>query len=85
MTPPATTANVSRDGTTADESEVENDEKQIEVREGSIYGDLLDLKETIVHSVIQILLTEMSVVAPNGPTTSEVTPDTSFQTNRATI
>ncbi|KAG5619769.1 hypothetical protein H5410_004987 [Solanum commersonii] len=47
--PPITTKNMSRDDVVVHESEIETDEEQIEV---SIYGDLPNLEESIVLSVI---------------------------------
>uniref|UniRef100_M1D9P7 Putative plant transposon protein domain-containing protein n=1 Tax=Solanum tuberosum TaxID=4113 RepID=M1D9P7_SOLTU len=65
-----------KDGTTTNESKIEIDEKQIEMGDESIYGDLPDLEETIAQSVIQTSLIEMSMAAPSGNTTSEVTTST---------
>uniref|UniRef100_M1DDJ2 Polyprotein protein n=1 Tax=Solanum tuberosum TaxID=4113 RepID=M1DDJ2_SOLTU len=62
--PPATTGDVQIDDIVADESEAETDEEQIEVPEETIYGDLLDLEEMIVQSMIQTSLTETSMVGP---------------------
>ncbi|KAK4716547.1 hypothetical protein R3W88_014885 [Solanum pinnatisectum] len=50
--PPFTTGDVPVDDMAADESKIETDEEQIEVRKESIYRDFLDLEETIVQSVI---------------------------------
>ncbi|XP_049405209.1 uncharacterized protein LOC125868648 [Solanum stenotomum] len=61
--PLATTGDVHMEGTIAYESEIEINEDQKEMREKSIYGDLPDLEETIVQSVIQMSLTEMSMAA----------------------
>uniref|UniRef100_M1D9I9 Polyprotein protein n=1 Tax=Solanum tuberosum TaxID=4113 RepID=M1D9I9_SOLTU len=74
-----TTGDVHRDGIVADESEAKIDEEQIEVQEEIIYGDLLDLDETIVQSVIHTLLTETSMEAPSGSSTVDVTPGTEAQ------
>uniref|UniRef100_M1DIE1 Putative plant transposon protein domain-containing protein n=1 Tax=Solanum tuberosum TaxID=4113 RepID=M1DIE1_SOLTU len=57
---------------------------EIEVRDESIYGDLPDLEETIVQSVIQTSLTEMSMAAPSGPTTFDVTLSTDAQVQSTT-
>ncbi|KAG5580815.1 hypothetical protein H5410_051442 [Solanum commersonii] len=60
-------------------SEAKIDEEQIEVREEIIYGDLLDLEETIVQSMIHTSLTETSMKALSGSNIVDVTPDTEAQ------
>uniref|UniRef100_M1DME2 Putative plant transposon protein domain-containing protein n=1 Tax=Solanum tuberosum TaxID=4113 RepID=M1DME2_SOLTU len=77
--PPATTGDVHWDDIATDESEAETDKEQIEVREESIYGDLLDLEQTIVQSVIQTSLTEMSMETPSGSGTIDLIPGTDAQ------
>ncbi|KAG5611137.1 hypothetical protein H5410_022418 [Solanum commersonii] len=77
--PPATTREVHRNGIAADELEEETDEEKIEVREESIYGDLPDLEEMIIQSVIQTSLTETSMATPSRFGTVGVTPGTEAQ------
>ncbi|KAG5599407.1 hypothetical protein H5410_030777 [Solanum commersonii] len=67
------------------ESEAETDEEEIKVREENIYGDMPDLKETIVQSVIQTSLTKMSMVAPSGSDTVDVTLGTETQVQSTTL
>ncbi|KAK4706638.1 hypothetical protein R3W88_033808 [Solanum pinnatisectum] len=77
--PSATTGYVHRDDTIVDESEAKTDNELIEIREESIYGDLPDLEETIVQSVIQTSMTKTSMGGSNGAIPSEVTPGTDAQ------
>uniref|UniRef100_M1DCW5 Putative plant transposon protein domain-containing protein n=1 Tax=Solanum tuberosum TaxID=4113 RepID=M1DCW5_SOLTU len=58
---PTTTGYVHMDDVAADESEVETDKEQLNAQEETIYGDMPDLEETIVQSVIQTSLTETSM------------------------
>uniref|UniRef100_M1DFY4 Polyprotein protein n=1 Tax=Solanum tuberosum TaxID=4113 RepID=M1DFY4_SOLTU len=81
---PSTTKAVYVDDVAADESEAETDEEQIEVQDETIYGDLHDLEETIVQSVIQISLTEMSMAGPSGSSVVDATPGSDAPTNGAT-
>uniref|UniRef100_M0ZV68 Polyprotein protein n=1 Tax=Solanum tuberosum TaxID=4113 RepID=M0ZV68_SOLTU len=60
--PPATTGDVHRDDIVADESEAETDEEKIEISEETIYGDLPNLEEKIVQSMIQTSLTKTFMV-----------------------
>ncbi|KAG5580412.1 hypothetical protein H5410_051039 [Solanum commersonii] len=62
-----------RDDASVNESEAEIDEELIEIREESLYRDLLDLEEMVVQSMTQTSLTEKSMVASYGAGLSEVT------------
>ncbi|KAG5605845.1 hypothetical protein H5410_027337 [Solanum commersonii] len=82
LDPLATTGDGHRDEAAVDKSDVETDEEQIEIHKESIYGDFLDLKKTIMQSVIQTSLTKTSMAAPSGSGTvvsSKVTPGTDAQ------
>ncbi|KAG5628684.1 hypothetical protein H5410_000401 [Solanum commersonii] len=74
--PLSNTGDVHRDNMAVDESEEDIGEELIEIREWSIYGDLPDLEEAIVQSVIQTSLIETSIGGSSGAGTSEVTPST---------
>ncbi|KAG5590266.1 hypothetical protein H5410_040780 [Solanum commersonii] len=63
--PSVTIGDVRRDEATVDESDAETDVEQIRIREESIYGDLSDLEETIMLSVIQTSLTKTFMTAPS--------------------
>uniref|UniRef100_M1DWY8 Polyprotein protein n=1 Tax=Solanum tuberosum TaxID=4113 RepID=M1DWY8_SOLTU len=68
--PPSTTRDIQRDDTAIHKSDAETDEEQREIREENIYGNLSDLEDTIIHSVIQTSLTETSMAAPSGSGTA---------------
>uniref|UniRef100_M1DY64 Polyprotein protein n=1 Tax=Solanum tuberosum TaxID=4113 RepID=M1DY64_SOLTU len=77
--PWVTTGDVRKDEATIDELDAETDEEHIGIQEESIYGDLPDLEETIMQSVIQTSLTEISMAAHSVSDTavpSEVTQGT---------
>ncbi|KAG5615140.1 hypothetical protein H5410_014964, partial [Solanum commersonii] len=61
------------------------DVHRIEVHEERIYGDVLDLEETIVQSVIQTSLTKASIGGSSGAGPSEVTPGTEAQDQSTTL
>uniref|UniRef100_M1DGW3 Polyprotein protein n=1 Tax=Solanum tuberosum TaxID=4113 RepID=M1DGW3_SOLTU len=82
--PPVFTGDMPMDDVATDDSEAETDEEQIEVREESIYRDLLDLEETIVQSVIQTSLTETSMAGPSG-SSAAATSGTDAPTDGATV
>uniref|UniRef100_M1DJJ6 Polyprotein protein n=1 Tax=Solanum tuberosum TaxID=4113 RepID=M1DJJ6_SOLTU len=50
--PPATTENIPMEDAVDDESEAETDDEQLDARKETIYGDLPDLEETIVRSIM---------------------------------
>uniref|UniRef100_M1D8P6 Putative plant transposon protein domain-containing protein n=1 Tax=Solanum tuberosum TaxID=4113 RepID=M1D8P6_SOLTU len=83
--PPATTRDIQMDDIAADESEAETDEKQKEVPKQTIYGDMPDLEETIMQSMIQTLLKETSMEGPSGSSVADMTLDTDAQTDEATL
>uniref|UniRef100_M1DH90 Integrase core domain containing protein n=1 Tax=Solanum tuberosum TaxID=4113 RepID=M1DH90_SOLTU len=78
---PVTTRDVPMDDVAADESEVETDEEQIEVPDETLYGDLSDLEETIVQSVIQTSLTETSMAGLSGSSAIDASPGTDTPTD----
>uniref|UniRef100_M1DDA3 Polyprotein protein n=1 Tax=Solanum tuberosum TaxID=4113 RepID=M1DDA3_SOLTU len=82
--PPITTGDAPTDDVAFDDSGVETDEEQMEVREEIIYRDLPDLEETIVQSVIQTSQTEKSMAGPSGSSAAATTLGTDSPTNGAT-
>uniref|UniRef100_M1DP44 Polyprotein protein n=1 Tax=Solanum tuberosum TaxID=4113 RepID=M1DP44_SOLTU len=77
--PLATTEDIHMDDIATDESEAKIDEKQIEMPNETIYGDLPYLEETILQLVIQTSLTETSMAGPSGSSVADVTPGTNAQ------
>uniref|UniRef100_M1DV48 Putative plant transposon protein domain-containing protein n=1 Tax=Solanum tuberosum TaxID=4113 RepID=M1DV48_SOLTU len=84
--PSATTGDeVHTEEVVAAESEAKTDEEQIETPNETIYGDLPDLEETIVQSVIQTSLKETSMVGPSGSSVVDVTLGTDAQVQSITL
>uniref|UniRef100_M1D895 Putative plant transposon protein domain-containing protein n=1 Tax=Solanum tuberosum TaxID=4113 RepID=M1D895_SOLTU len=76
--PLAIARDVHIDDIAADESEAETDKEKIEVSDETIYGNLPDLEETIVNSVIYSSLIETSMASPSGSSVTD-TPGTDAQ------
>ncbi|KAG5584754.1 hypothetical protein H5410_045188 [Solanum commersonii] len=76
--PPATTEDETMEDVAAAESEAETDEEHLDVQEATIYGDLPDLEEAIVQSIIDTSLTDTSTEG-SSETSVDIAPDTDAQ------